>query len=46
MDSCRDKAWRDVGGLCADRADPLLHRFGDELWAVIGTEAEYIVLAI
>src|SRR4029077_7704586 len=31
-------ARRDVGGLCADRADPLLHRFGDELWAVIGTD--------
>jgi hypothetical protein len=28
----------DVGGLGADRGDPLLHRFGDKLWAVIGTD--------
>src|ERR1700751_1557279 len=30
-------ARRDVGGLCADCADPLLHRLGDELRAVVGT---------
>src|ERR1051325_621077 len=27
---------RDVGGLRADRADPLLHRFGEEFRAVVG----------
>src|SRR5437763_12562737 len=26
-----------VGGLCADSADPILHGFGDELRAVVGT---------
>src|SRR5437764_10093633 len=26
-------AWGDVGGLCADSADPILHGFGDELRA-------------
>jgi len=31
-------ARRNVGGLCADRADPLLHRLGDELRAVVGTD--------
>src|SRR2546421_563429 len=28
----------DVGGLCADRADPILYRLGDEFGAVIGTD--------
>ena len=28
-------ARRDVGGLCADCADPILHRLGDKLWAVV-----------
>src|SRR5690242_2858327 len=31
-------ARRDVGGLRADRADPLLHRFGNELRAIVGTD--------
>src|SRR3982074_2293544 len=31
-------ARRDVGGLCADGADPLLHRLGNELRAIIGTD--------
>ena len=30
-------AWRYVGGLGADRGDPALHRFGDELWPIIRT---------
>jgi len=28
----------DVGGSCPDRADPLLHRLGDELRAIIGPD--------
>jgi len=28
-------AGRDVGGFCPHGADPLLHRLGDELWAVV-----------
>src|SRR4030081_949792 len=31
-------ARRDVGGLCSDGADPLLHRLGNELRAIIGTD--------
>src|SRR3954465_1180844 len=31
-------ARRDVGGLRADGADPLLHRFGNELRAIVGTD--------
>src|SRR3954462_12486149 len=31
-------ARRDVGGLRADAADPLLHRFGNELRAIVGTD--------
>src|SRR5262245_28555695 len=31
-------AWRDVGGLCSDGADPLLYRLGNELRAIIGTD--------
>ncbi len=31
-------ARRDVGSLRADRADPLLHRFGNELRAIVGTD--------
>lgn len=31
-------AWRDVGGLCSDSADPLLHRLGNKLRAIIGTD--------
>src|SRR5437762_2828393 len=30
-------ARRDVGGLCSDGTDPLLHRLGNELRAIIGT---------
>ena len=30
-------ARRDVGSLCADRCDPLLHGPGDELGAIVGT---------
>ncbi len=28
----------DVGGLCADGADPLLHRLGNEFWTIVGTD--------
>ena len=28
----------DVGGLCADGGDPILHGLGDELRAVVGTD--------
>jgi hypothetical protein len=28
----------DVGGVCADRTDPFLHRFGDELRTIIGPD--------
>ena len=28
----------DVGGLCADGGDPLLHRLGDELRAIVGAD--------
>ena len=31
-------AWRDVGGLCSDGADPLLYRLSNELRAIIGTD--------
>src|SRR6266566_8889520 len=30
-------ARRDVGGVCSDGTDPLLHRLGNELRAIIGT---------
>src|SRR6185437_15466109 len=28
----------DVGGLCADRCNPLLHSLGYKLWAVVGPD--------
>src|SRR5260221_13495444 len=31
-------ARRDLGGLCADCADPILHRLGDELGTVVGPD--------
>src|SRR5258708_3315238 len=31
-------AGRDVGGLCADGTDPILHRLGNELRAIIGPD--------
>src|SRR6266568_8372409 len=31
-------AWRNVGGLCPDRADPLLYCVGEEFGAVVGTD--------
>src|SRR5439155_14844776 len=31
-------ARRDVGGVCSDGTDPLLHRLGNELRAIIGTD--------
>ncbi len=31
-------AGSDVGRLCPDGADPILHGFGDELGAVVGTD--------
>src|ERR1022692_1649624 len=31
-------AWRDIGGLCADRCDPLLHSLGHELRSVVGPD--------
>src|SRR4030088_3189906 len=31
-------ARRDVGGLCPDGTDPLLHRLGNELRTIIGTD--------
>jgi len=30
--------WCDVGGVCADRGDPLLHGLGHELWSVVGPD--------
>ena len=31
-------AWRDVGGLCADRRDPLLHGLGYKLRPIVGSD--------
>src|SRR5262245_10851798 len=30
--------WCDVGGVCADRGDPLPHRLSHELWSVVGPD--------
>ena len=30
--------WCDVGGVCANRGDPLLHGLGHELWSVVGPD--------
>ena len=30
--------WCDVGGLCADRCDPILHSLGHKLWPIVGAD--------
>jgi hypothetical protein len=37
-------AWRNVGGLRPDRADPILYGLGDELRAVIGTDVLLLLI--